>query len=273
MAYIDDLFALDGVRAVVTGGAGVIPGAMTEALVRSGAHVAVWGRGVGHPVGEAVKALGERTGKGDAIIGITVDTGDEEAVKRALAETEEKIGVPNLLVNGVGGNSGKGPFVDLDARVFEEIVSLNVMAGLVIPTKVFARYWIERKVRASIINIASMTSYIPLSGVWAYGAAKSAVLNLTMATAKEFAPNGIRVNGIAPGFFIGNQNRALLVKNEATGELTERGASIIARTPFGRFGEFSDLQGATVFLASEAASGFITGVTIPIDGGYLVDNV
>lgn len=273
MAYIDDLFALDGVRAVVTGGAGVIPGAMAEALVRSGARVAIWGRGVGHPVADAVKALEERTGRSDAAIGITVDTGDEEAVSRALAETEETLGVPNLLVNGVGGNRGKAPFVDLDSKLFEEIMSLNVMAGLVIPTKIFGRFWIEKKMRASIINIASMSSYVPLSGVWAYGAAKSAVLNLTMATAKEFAPYGIRVNGIAPGFFLGNQNRALLVKNDSTGELTERGASIIARTPFGRFGDFSDMQGATVFLASEAASGFITGVTIPIDGGYLVDNV
>ena len=125
----------------------------------------------------------------------------------------------------------------------------------------------------SIINIASMASYLPLSGVWAYGAAKAGVMNLTAACAKEFAPNGIRVNAIAPGFFIGNQNRRLLVADDATGELTERGKSVIAHTPFGRFGEASELGGVTVFLASGRASGFITGVTIPVDGGYLVHNI
>ena len=113
----------------------------------------------------------------------------------------------------------------------------------------------------------------PLSGVWAYNAAKSAVLNLTEGAAREFAAHGIRVNGIAPGFFLGHQNRALLVADDRTGELTPRGRSIIERTPFGRFGEPADLEGATLFLASRTASGFVTGVTIPVDGGYLVDTI
>ncbi len=117
-----------------------------------------------------------------------------------------------------------------------------------------------------------MSSYIPLSGIWAYDAAKTAVVSLTMATAKEFASQGIRVNALAPGFFIGKQNRALLI-DEKTGDLTERGKKVISRTPFGRFGEASELAGALLFLASDSAAGFVTGVTIPVDGGYLVDNI
>lgn len=124
----------------------------------------------------------------------------------------------------------------------------------------------------AIINMASMASYIPLSGVWAYDAAKSAVMNLTMACAKEFAPDNIRVNAIAPGFFIGKQNKALLI-DEATGGLTPRGKDVIAHTPTGRFGDASELAGVSLFLASDSAAGFVTGITVPVDGGYLVSNI
>jgi NAD(P)-dependent dehydrogenase (short-subunit alcohol dehydrogenase family) len=109
--------------------------------------------------------------------------------------------------------------------------------------------------------------------VWGYNAAKAAVKNLTMGAAKEFAPYEIRVNGIAPGFFIGKQNKDLLIKNEATGELTERGQAIIDHTPFARFGEADEVAGSVIFLASKKAAGFVTGVTIPIDGGYLIHNI
>jgi NAD(P)-dependent dehydrogenase (short-subunit alcohol dehydrogenase family) len=117
-----------------------------------------------------------------------------------------------------------------------------------------------------------MASYNPLSGVWAYDAAKAAVLNLTIAAAKEFAPHGIRVNAIAPGFFLGKQNRSLLIDQE-TGELTARGRAIIDHTPWGRFGDVAELAGVTVFLASDKASGFVTGACIPVDGGYLAHNI
>jgi NAD(P)-dependent dehydrogenase (short-subunit alcohol dehydrogenase family) len=166
---------------------------------------------------------------------------------------------------------GKGPFVDTDEAKFMEILKLNLMSGLVTPTRVFAEYWIAKGIKGDVINMTSMTSYKALSGTWAYGAAKSGVLNLNEALAKELAPHGIRVNAIAPGFFVGNQNRALLLN--ADGGLTARGQSIIARTPMGRFGEHEELCGATVFLASRAASGFITGVSLPVDGGYLTDNI
>jgi NAD(P)-dependent dehydrogenase (short-subunit alcohol dehydrogenase family) len=140
----------------------------------------------------------------------------------------------------------------------------------VVPTQVVCGHWVAGGVKGSVINLASMGSYVPLSGVWAYNAAKAGVVNLTMASAKEFAPKGIRVNAIAPGFFLGKQNRALLV-DEKTGDLTPRGRDVIARTPMGRFGDARELVGAALFLASAEASGFVTGVCIPVDGGFLVD--
>lgn len=273
-SYVEELFSLEGDIAVVTGGAGVLPSAMASVLARAGAKVAVWGRGTHHPVDEAAEKLREETGApAESIIGVTVDTADEAGVARALKETEKRLGMPNILVNGVGGNRGKGDFVDIDVETFEQVLSMNLTAGLIIPLKQFAKRWIDTGTEASVINLASMTSYKALSGVWAYNAAKSAVMNLTEGAAKEFAAKGIRVNGIAPGFFLGYQNRSLLIKNDETGELTDRGAAIISRTPFGRFGKMDDIEGATLFLASKRASGFVTGVTLPVDGGYLVDNI
>jgi NAD(P)-dependent dehydrogenase (short-subunit alcohol dehydrogenase family) len=220
----------------------------------------------------AKSRLEASTGRKGAVHTATADAAVESQVSAALSAAEAEMGTPEILVNGVGGNLGKGPFTEVDAGVFEEVLRLNLVAGLVVPTKVVAKRWIEKRVKGSIVNIASMASYVPLSGVWAYGAAKSGVVNLTMACAKEFAPHGIRVNAIAPGFFLGKQNRALLV-DERTGELTERGRAVIGRTPFGRFGEADELAGAVLYLASSSASGFVTGVTVPVDGGFLVDNI
>ena len=149
---------------------------------------------------------------------------------------------------------------------------MNLLAGLLVPSKIITNYWIVQQIEGNIINIASMSSYNPLSGVWAYNAAKAAVKNLTTGMAREFASYNIRVNAIAPGFFLGNQNRALLI-NQETEELTERGKNIIDRTPFKRFGNYDELEGVTLFLASLRASGFITGTTIPVDGGYLTNNI
>jgi NAD(P)-dependent dehydrogenase (short-subunit alcohol dehydrogenase family) len=273
VSYVEELFGLNDVRAIVTGGAGVLAKTMARTLARCGAAVSIWGRGASHPVDEAVHELTAELGSEAVIAGETVDTGDEDAVKRALAATESAIGVPNVLVNGVGGSSRRAPFVETDTDDFEQVLHLNLIAGLVIPTKIVASRWLELGIRGSVINIASMGSYLPLSGGAAYSAAKAAVLNLTYANAKEFAPSGIRVNAIAPGFFVGHQNRALLIRDNDTGELTERGQSIIDHTPFGRFGEPQDLAGTTAFLASDVASGFLTGVCIPVDGGYLIDNI
>ena len=271
MSYLDEMFGLQGKTAVVSGGAGVIGTVMSEALLRAGANVMIWSRSQ-ESVNQALEKMKEVEGGSDRIAGMQVDAGSEEEVDRALQETISSFFQPDILINGVGGNIGKYPLIEQDMELFEKVLHMNLVAGLMIPTKIFGKYWIENGVSGSIINLTSMASYNPLSGVWAYDAAKSATLNLTMAAANEFAEHGIRVNAIAPGFFLGKQNRALLVDQE-TGDYTERGKAVIAHTPYGRFGEVMELAGATVFLASDKAAGFITGVSIPVDGGYLIHNI
>jgi len=272
MSFIASMFSLEGKTAVITGGGGGLPGSLAVAFLRAGARVVIWGRGTNHPMDAAAKKIREEAGAGE-IFAVMVDTASKEACEAALIESERLAGRPiDILLNGVGGNRGKTPFVDVDEALFEEILRLNIMAGLVTPTRAIAKYWIAKGIKGCIINMTSMTSYKALSGVWAYDAAKAGVLNLNEALAKELAPHGIRVNAIAPGFFVGNQNRALLI-DEKTGDLTARGKSIISRTPFGRFGNHDELWGAALFLASDKASGFVTGVSIPVDGGYLTDNI
>jgi len=273
MSYIETMFSLTGKAVILTGGAGGIPVSMAVAFARAGATVCLWGRGTNHPMPAAAERVRREAGA-DAgeVHAVTMDTSTREACEVALKETEGRCGLPSILVNGVGGNRGKTSFVDVDEDLFEEILRLNLLAGLVTPTRVLSRRWIEKNVRGCVINMTSMTSYKGLSGTWAYNAAKAGVLNLNEALAKELAPHGIRVNAIAPGFFLGNQNRALLTDLK-TGELTPRGKAIISRTPFGRFGEMSELHGAALFLASDKAAGFVTGVSIPVDGGYLTDNI
>jgi NAD(P)-dependent dehydrogenase (short-subunit alcohol dehydrogenase family) len=269
--WLEHLFLLEGRTAIVAGGAGVIGTVMAGALLKAGANVAVWSR-TQASIDRALTQLTAETGATDRVDGFQVDTGDEGNVAEALHNTTARWSTPSILVNAVGGNLGKGPFITADTAQFEEVLRLNLMAGLVIPTKVVAAFWIDKGIRGSIINLTSMTSYTPLSGVWGYDAAKAGVLNLTQATANEFARYGIRVNAIAPGFFLGKQNKALLI-DEETGDYTPRGQAVIARTPFGRFGDPQELVGATLFLASEKASGFVTGVSIPVDGGYLIHNI
>ena len=271
MEYLEKMFSLKGITAVVSGGAGAIGTVMSDALLRAGANVVVWSR-----TSESIAAFLERYKESPEIRkrahGMQVDAGDEKAVADAFDRCTEHFSLPEILINGVGGTRGKMKFIDIDLQNFRDVLDLNLVAGLVIPTKLFCRRWIEAEVKGSIINLTSMASYNPLSGVWAYDAAKSATLNLTMAAANEFSAYGIRVNAIAPGFFIGKQNKALLI-DEETGGYTERGKAVINHTPFKRFGDVSELAGATVFLASTQASGFITGVSIPVDGGYLIHNI
>lgn len=280
MSYVESMFSLEGRVAVVTGGAGVLPSVLAAGLAKAGASVCIWGRGTGHPIQAAVaamradleKSVGRDAVNGMRLEGVTVNTGERVSVEQAIAETEKLLGVPDLLVNGVGGTMGKSAFMDVDEEKFLDTLKLNLLAGLVTPTRAFASYWISKGVKGDVINMTSMASYKGLSGVWAYNAAKAGVLNLNEGLARELAPHGIRVNAIAPGFFIGHQNRALLI-DAATGGLTARGKTVIGKTPFGRFGEREELCGAVLFLASRAASGFVTGVSIPVDGGYLTDNL
>jgi len=269
MSYVERMFALEGRTAVLTGGGGVIAGALAEAYLNAGARVSLWDIDQ-KAIDEAKGRLAASTGAGARVDGLVVDAMTEQSVEEAIRTTEGRFGSLDILVNTAGGNRGKAPFVETDMAQFELVLRLNLVAGLMVPTKVVCKHWIERGVKGAIINMASMGSYVPLSGVWAYDAAKAGVLNLTMAAAKEFAPHGIRVNALAPGFFVGKQNRALLI-DEKTGELTPRGRDVISRTPFGRFGDAKELAGAALFLSSNEAAGFVTGVCVPVDGGFLVD--
>ena len=271
MNSLQELFGLADQTAIVAGGAGVIGTVMAQALLSAGANVVIWSR-TQASVDQALETLGTDADWARRLQGRRVDTGDEKMVKQALEAACRQFPRPGILINAVGGNLGKSAFVEIDLDQLEEVLRLNLVAGLVIPTKVVAAYWIAEGIAGTIINLTSMTSYNPLSGVWGYDAAKAGVLNLTQATANEFAGHGIRVNAIAPGFFLGKQNRTLLI-DENTGDYTPRGKAIIARTPFGRFGNPQELVGATLFLASKKASGFVTGVSIPVDGGYLIHNI
>jgi NAD(P)-dependent dehydrogenase (short-subunit alcohol dehydrogenase family) len=264
------LFGLGGKTVVLTGGGGVIAGALAEGFLRAGANVALWGIRAAS-LDEAKARLAPMAAAAGAVLAAVVaDAASEPAVQAAVGRTLEACGSLDVLVNAAGGNRVKAAFVDTDIAAFEEVLRLNLVAGLMVPTKIVCRHWIGTGIQGAVINIASMGSYVPLSGVWAYNAAKAGVVNLTVAAAKEFAPQGIRVNAIAPGFFLGKQNRALLV-DPSTGEPTARGRDVLARTPAGRFGDPRELCGAALFLASSEASGFVTGACIPVDGGFLAD--
>lgn len=271
MDYLDKMFGLKGKTAVITGGGGVIAGAIAETMLNAGANVSLWD--IKKEFSDsAVGRLAVEKNFIEKLQGLEVDTSSETSVANSITEVVEKFGSFDILINAAGGNRGKSSFVETDIESFEFVLKLNLIAGLMVPTKVVADYWIKNSIKGNIINLASMASYIPLSGVWAYGAAKAAVINLTMGSSKEFAAHGIRVNAIAPGFFVGKQNKALLY-DEKTGELTQRGNDIINHTPFGRFGEAKELQGTLLYLVNDNAAGFVTGVTVPVDGGYLIDNI
>lgn len=271
MNYFESMFSLDGKTAIISGGAGTIGLVMSEALLEAGANIIVWSRSQ-ESIDKALIHLRETDGSEGKVHGVCVDAGVESQVEKALKDATDHFGDVHILINGVGGNIGKSSLIETDIDTFQKVLHMNLVAGLMVPTKIIGAYWIDKNIRGTIINLTSMASYIPLSGVWAYDAAKSATLNLTMASANEFAEYGIRVNAIAPGFFLGTQNKALLVDQE-TGKYTDRGKAVISHTPYGRFGDVHELAGATLFLASEKAAGFVTGVSIPVDGGYLVHNI
>ncbi len=263
--YLNEMFSLAGKRAVVTGGGGVLGTDMASALARAGADVILWDVRE-DALTAAAERITEHAGR-DCVSTRKVDLMDEADMLAAV----EAAGDFQILLNACGGNRGKAALVEQDMETFQFVMKLNVEAGCFLPMKVVAKQWIDKGVKGNIINIASMASYVPLSGVWAYDAAKAAVKNLTEGAAKELAPQGIRVNAIAPGFFIGEQNRRLLTNED--GSLTERGQAVIDHTPFGRFGEANELMGAVLYLASDSAAGFATGITVPVDGGYLVQNI
>lgn len=262
------MFRLDGLTAIVTGGTGVLGGAMAHGLAQAGAQVGILGRRAGRAreVADAIQA------QGGAAFALPADVLDRGSLTAARRTALERTGAIDILINAAGGNVpeatvfGDVDFFGLSQEAFERVVQLN-LTGTLLPTQEFGRVMAE-KGTGSIINISSMAAQQPLTRVMGYAAAKAAVDNFTRWLSVELARNyapGLRVNAIAPGFFIGEQNRALLLNPDDT--LTARGRQIVDHTPMARFGEPEELVGTAVWLASRA-SAFVTGTVIPVDGGF-----
>lgn len=261
------IFDLSTDVAVVIGGTGGLGGAMADALAAQGAKVAVVGRSAdrGGQRVDAIKAAG-----GMAIFQ-AADALDPSSLASARDSIQSQLGYITILINAAGGNRPDATlppgsdFCKLSLDAWRNVFDLNLVGGVLLPCQVFGQTMVANR-KGSIINIASMSGMIPLSRVVAYSAAKAAVINLTQFLAREWATTGVRVNAISPGFFPAEQNRGLLYNSD--GSLSERGAKIIGHTPMARFGEAAELGGATVWLASHAASSFVTGQNIVVDGGF-----
>lgn len=261
-------FSLSQRVALVTGGGGVLGGRMAEALALAGARVAVLGR-TRSSLQERVQSIQDRGGEAMALCADVLDQGSLEKARETLKNGWGRL---DILVNAAGGNKA-GATVGPEASLFElslpdfqGVLNLN-LTGTVGPCVVFGEM-LKEAPAASIINISSMAADRPLTRVIGYSAAKAGVDNVTRWLAVEFAKRfgeRVRVNAIAPGFFLADQNRALLTRED--GQLTERGQCIIDHTPMGRFGDPEDLDGAVLWLASDA-SRFVTGTVIRVDGGF-----
>jgi NAD(P)-dependent dehydrogenase (short-subunit alcohol dehydrogenase family) len=266
---MSNLFDLTGKVAAVTGGAGVLGKSICEALAAAGVSVAILDI-AGDRTEERAHAINEAGGKA---IGVQVDVLDKESIKAAANKIIDTFGKIDILINGAGGNkpqatvSSDMPFFDLPKDAIDWVFNLNIL-GTILPSQIFGKFMAE-KGEGVILNVSSMTSMRPLTRVVAYGNAKAAVNNFTqwlaVHLAQEYGPN-IRVNAIAPGFFLTDQNRFLLT-DEKTGELSQRGQQIIDHTPASRFGDPEDLVGTIIYLVSDAAR-FVTGIVVPIDGGF-----
>lgn len=263
-----NLFDLSGKVAIVTGGNGVLGGAMSEGLANAGAKIGVMGRTEATVQQQVDKIIDSG---GDAIP-LIADVLKKENLINARNQITEKWGEIDILVNAAGGNmpgatiNPDQSFLDMDDHALSKVMDLN-FKGTYLPSKIFAESMIEDK-SGVIVNISSMAAQQAITRVMGYSAAKSAVDNFTRSLAIETAlkyGDGIRVNAISPGFFIGSQNRDLLLNSD--GSLTDRGQTIIDNTPMKRFGEAEELMGIVIWLCSEASS-FVTGTVIPVDGGF-----
>ncbi|KAA0966419.1 SDR family oxidoreductase [Sporosarcina sp. ANT_H38] len=266
---------LNGRVAVITGGSGVLCSEMARELARQGVKVAILNRNAekGQKIVDSIKEAG------GTAIAFAADVLDRASLEHARMEIIIQFGRVDLLINGAGGNhadaitdpeiydgqeEGK-TFFDLDENGFSEVFSTN-FTGTFLATQVFGKELLKSET-PSIVNLSSMSSYTPLTKVPAYSAAKASINNFTMWLAVHFAETGLRVNAIAPGFFLTTQNRGLLLNED--GSHTARSTKIIAATPMKRFGTPEDLLGAMLFLVDESCSGFVTGTTIQVDGGFM----
>lgn len=267
--YLEGLFGLAGRTAVVTGGGGVLCGAMSRALGRVGARVAVLDL-----IPEAAQKVAEEiVAAGGEVMAVQCDVLDKDSIEVAAQRVMDTYGRVNILINGAGGNrkeattSSELSFFDLSPEAIRWVFDLNFL-GTLLPSQVFGRLMAEEG-EGCILNISSMNAFRPLTRIPAYSAAKAAVSNFTQWLAvhmsQEYSPE-IRVNAIAPGFFLTEQNRFLLI-DEESGEFTRRGRTIIDHTPMARFGDPEDLIGTVLWLLSPAAR-FVHGVVVPVDGGF-----
>ncbi len=265
---IEQLFDVKEKVAIITGGTGVLGGAIAKAYAAAGIKVGILGR----RIEKANERVEEITASGGVALALEADVLEKSSLENAYQKVIDKWGKIDVLINAAGGNMPGATimpdqsFLDLSMGDLKKVLELNQI-GTVLPTQVFLKNMIERK-QGSIINISSMASTRPMTRVMGYAASKAAIDNFTKWMATEMAHKygeGIRVNAIAPGFFITEQNHKLLLQE--SGELTERGELIIQNTPMGRFGKPDELVGIALFLASKAAS-FITGITVPVDGGF-----
>ena len=260
------LFDITGRTVVMTGATGVLGSSISRYLAHEGAIVIALGRNREH--GSAL--VDEITAAGDSALFLPCDVLDRPSLEKCRDEILNRYGHIDILINAAGGNMPGATiptdktFFDMSTDDFKRVVDLN-LHGTVIPTQVFARDMVEKE-HACIVMVTSMNAYRPLTRIPAYSAAKAAVKNFTEWMAVHFAPMGIRVNAIAPGFFSTKQNKSLLWNED--GSPTERTGKILAATPMNRFGEPEELDGTLLFLCDEAYSGFITGVSIPVDGGF-----
>jgi NAD(P)-dependent dehydrogenase (short-subunit alcohol dehydrogenase family) len=266
------LFDLSKEVAVVIGATGVLGGAIAEGLAKAGARVAILGRSAER--GEARVAEIRKAG-GNAQF-FSADVSKRESLRAAHEKIRSGLGAPTALVNAAGGNDPKvtvtpeRPIEQIATEDWNANFDLNLVGGVLLPCQEFGPAMCASG-RGSIINIASVSAHLPLSRVVAYSAAKAAVLSLTQFLAREWAPKGVRVNSITPGFFPAEQNRALLFNPD--GSPTPRAQSIFNHTPMKRFGQAHELVGAAIFLASDAASSFVTGADLRVDGGFLSQTI
>jgi len=271
---------LKGKTAVITGGGGILCGCMARSLGECGASVAITDLRL-----EAAEAVAKEIVKaGGRAMGIACNVLEKKSLEEANRLIEKEFGTVDILINGAGGNPSQGhdsmeyldpamidkavegmkTFYDLDPEGVNFVFNLNFM-GTLLPSQVFTKGMAAKK-SGVIINISSMNAFKPLTKIPAYSAAKAAVSNFTQWLAVHMSKAGIRVNAIAPGFFLTDQNRALLTEKD--GSLTARGKTIIAHTPLGKFGGPENLVGALLWLVSDEAAGFVTGTVIPVDGGF-----
>ena len=264
--------------AVVTGGGGILCSDFAKALAKCGAKVAI----LDLREENALAVANEIKSDGGVAVGIAANVLEKESLEHAKKIINENLGTCDILINGAGGNNPKGTttkeylypedldkedlvtFFDLDQKGVEFVFNLNFI-GTLLPSQVFARDMIGKK-DVCIINISSMNAFTQLTKIPAYSGAKAAISNFTQWLAVHFSKVGIRVNAIAPGFFVTDQNRALLFDDG--GKATPRTEKILAATPMGRFGEKEELIGTLLFLVCQKASSFVNGVVIPVDGGF-----